>query len=110
MLRAAKCTLRTDSAQLWACTQKRFCNQRPTPHTTEKTHTLDVQSAASKSGMAEREKSRETTQTKNVKKQDPKKDYPEAPEPIIGMQDERGHSMLTIEHLSWSSLGIVLGV
>lgn len=63
----------------------------PTPHTTSKPHNLDVQAAASKSGMAERQESQGAAET-NVKKQDPKKEYPEAPTPIIGMQDERGRS------------------
>lgn len=82
----------------------------PTPHATEKTHDLDVQAAASKSGMAERQKSQEEATERNVKKQDPKKEYPKAPEPIIGMQDERGHSTLLRQYPPWSSLGIVLGV
>ncbi|KAL0631136.1 hypothetical protein Q9L58_010011 [Maublancomyces gigas] len=108
MLRATMCTIRSNSTQVRARMQKRFYDREPmpTPHTTEKPHNLDVQTAASKSGIAERQRSQETKEA-NVQKQDPKKEFPEAPGPIIGMQDERGHSTLITP---WSSLGIVLGV
>lgn len=72
--------------------QKRFYDDlKKNPHATEKTHTLDVQSDASKRGMKEREESLHSSGTQS-KKKDPKKEHPEAPGPIIGMQDERGQS------------------
>lgn len=71
--------------------QKRFYDDlKETPHVTEKTHNLDVQSDASKRGMKEREESLHSSGAQ--KKKDPKKEHPEAPGPIIGMQDERGQS------------------
>lgn len=88
-----KTAFRADFTHLRACFQKRFYDQKPmpTPHTTSKPHDLDVQAAASKSGMDERRKSQEAAKM-SVKKQDLEKEFPEAPRPIIGMQDERGRS------------------
>lgn len=96
MLRTTtKLTLRAPFTPLRLCLQKRFYDEKPTQHATEKTHSLDVQSDATKRGMAERQQSKESKETRG-KKQDPKKEHPEAPGPVIGMEDERGHSMSTM--------------
>lgn len=58
-------------------------------HTVNKKHELDVQSLASKQGMRERSAAGASEEGEKV---DPKKDHPKAPTPVIGMQDERGHS------------------
>jgi hypothetical protein len=58
------------------------------PHVTEKDHELDVQSHSSRQAQREREVAGQA----GGKKQDPKKDHPKAPSPVIGMQDERGRS------------------
>ena len=60
-------------------------------HTTRKNHELDIQSKASHSAMRERERAAASS-AEGGEKIDPKKDHPAAPEPVIGMQDERGHS------------------
>jgi len=59
-------------------------------HTTEKDHKLDVLSNSSHEGQEERRNSTQSIPRNDSKKQDPKKDNPKAPEPVIGMQDERG--------------------
>ena len=59
------------------------------PITYEKGHELDVQSHSSKQAMRERDSS---GSGENGAKKDPKEGHPKAPEPVIGMQDERGHS------------------
>ncbi|KAA8902600.1 hypothetical protein FN846DRAFT_757252, partial [Sphaerosporella brunnea] len=56
-------------------------------HTTRKDHELDVQSQASKQGMRERNAA---GNNEGAQKKDPKEGHPKAPEPVIGMQDERG--------------------
>ncbi|KAI5790966.1 hypothetical protein FPQ18DRAFT_306204 [Pyronema domesticum] len=61
----------------------------PKDHTVNKDHELDVQSHSSKQAM--RERANAGGRAPGEKKADPKKDHPNAPEPVIGMQDERGH-------------------
>jgi hypothetical protein len=48
-----------------------------------------VQSHSSKQGM--RERANAGGRAPGEKKADPKKDHPNAPEPVIGMQEETGH-------------------
>lgn len=64
-------------------------------HTTRKQHELDVQSHSSKKGMRDRETNQNDTTQDRGKGQDPKKDNPKAPEPVIGMQDENTGSKFT---------------
>lgn len=100
-----KTAFRADFTHLRACFQKRFYDQKPmpTPHTTSKPHDLDVQAAASKSGMDERRKSQEAGKMSG-KKQDLEKEFPEAPRPIIGMQDERGRSKFSCVGVFWRTV------
>ena len=70
--------------------------QKPKDHVTDKPHELDVQSAASKSGKRDRladtdgpsQATSERDQGSNNERA--KKDHPEAPGPVLGMNDERG--------------------
>ena len=78
----------TASIQVRNGSSAKFQSSESPPIVTEKDHELDVQSHSSK--MAHREKER-GDHAKGVK-QDPKKENPKAPEPVIGMQDERGAS------------------
>lgn len=64
-------------------------------HVTNRDHELDVQSSASKSGARQRAGEGPTSSAANEKdignqNAKAKKDHPEAPEPVIGMNDERG--------------------
>jgi hypothetical protein len=61
----------------------------PSDHTVNKPHELDIQSHSSKQGMREHDAE---SGRRVGDKVDPKKDHPKAPEPVIGMQDERGHT------------------
>ena len=83
-------------------TTKRFAadtedwnGRQPDEHVTNREDELDVQSEASKSGKRERAEeshpSSATTEkdTRNDNEQ-AKKDHPEAPGPVIGMNSERG--------------------
>lgn len=73
-----------------------WTGRQPQEHVTNKKDELNVQSSASKAGQDERAKgnandSQATTEEDagNQNKQ-AKKDHPEAPGPVIGMNDERG--------------------
>ncbi|TGZ82207.1 hypothetical protein EX30DRAFT_395072 [Ascodesmis nigricans] len=57
-------------------------------HATRKGHELDVQSHSVAQGIRER-KAAETVAERGPRK-DLKEGYPEAPYPVIGMEDERG--------------------
>ncbi|KAF8251064.1 hypothetical protein K440DRAFT_615596 [Wilcoxina mikolae CBS 423.85] len=81
-------TLRTVKKSI--ATRTRQYTSPSSSHTVNKPHELDVQSHSSKQGMREHEASGE--RGAGEKKADPKKEHPKAPEPVIGMQDERGHS------------------
>ena len=65
-------------------------------HVTNKSGELDVQSAASKSGKGDRiadekhSSQASTERDQGHKNEKAKKDHPEAPGPVIGMNDERG--------------------
>lgn len=68
----------------------------PEIHTTNKKDELDVQSSASKGGKRDRvaddksSSSAASERDKGNNNEKAKKDYPEAPGPVIGMNDERG--------------------
>jgi hypothetical protein len=66
-------------------------------HTTRKDHELDVQSRASKQGMRERAAA---GNNEGYQRKDPKEEHPKAPEPVIGMQDERGHKSELMDALN----------
>lgn len=64
-------------------------------HVVHRKDELDVQSEASQSGMRLKEEGKEGSQAISQKDEGShakkaKQDYPEAPEPILGMNDERG--------------------
>ena len=61
--------------------------RQPEEHVTNRKDELDVQSSASKSGVQERAASQKDHGDQNKKA---KEDHPEAPGPVIGMNDERG--------------------
>jgi len=60
------------------------------PHSTEKSHDLDVTAHETKEGKRERAAAGAPSAEARGEKQREKKDHPKAPEPVIGMQDERG--------------------
>ena len=74
----------------------------PDSHATRKPHELDVQSHSSRQGMRERDAA-EGGGGSGEYKQNPKRDHPKAPEPVIGMQDERGHTSRSQNYLRASS-------
>lgn len=69
--------------------------RKPDEHAVNQTNDPNVQSAASQSGMKEREKqhpdkSNAIAQRGGEENEKAKKQHPEAPRPVIGMNDERG--------------------
>ncbi|KAL8712721.1 MAG: hypothetical protein Q9225_006890 [Loekoesia sp. 1 TL-2023] len=71
--------------------------RQPSEHATNRKDELDVQSGASKSGARQRANDDEHEGSSATSQKDPsnqnekaKKDHPEAPGPVIGMNDERG--------------------
>ncbi|KAL8893663.1 MAG: hypothetical protein Q9192_005042 [Flavoplaca navasiana] len=79
-----------------------WSGRQPSEHVTNRTDELDVHSGASKSGARQRVEDNEHEGSSATKQKDPgnqnekaKRDHPEAPGPVIGMNDERGgHIML----------------
>jgi len=63
-------------------------------HATDKEHSLDPQTEGANKGQSARQQGGQDTATSEESPQHStqkaKKDHPKAPEPIIGMQDERG--------------------
>ncbi|KAI5793108.1 hypothetical protein EDC01DRAFT_630106 [Geopyxis carbonaria] len=79
-------------------------NKKNTTHVTEKTHELDIQSHSSKQAQRERQVSKDNPENRGPKK-DPKEGHPKAPEPVIGMQDERGgKAILYLPNSTMSSI------
>ena len=75
---------------------KDWSGRQPQEHVTNRGDELDVQSGASQSGKRERASGDEnqsqgtTEKDKGNQNAQAKKDHPEAPGPVIGMNDERG--------------------
>ncbi|KAL8675994.1 MAG: hypothetical protein Q9186_007440 [Xanthomendoza sp. 1 TL-2023] len=74
-----------------------WSGRQPSEHVTNRSDELDVQSGASKSGARQRLTDDEHEGSSATSEKDPgnqneqaKKDHPEAPGPVIGMNDERG--------------------
>ncbi|KAI4182763.1 MAG: hypothetical protein L6R41_005784 [Letrouitia leprolyta] len=74
-----------------------WSGRQPSEHATNRKDELDVQSGASKSGARQRAQEDEHVGSGATSEQDPgsqnekaKQDHPEAPGPVIGMNDERG--------------------
>ena len=86
--------------------------RQPEEHVTNRKDELDVQSSASKSGVQERAAggSRQSSATSQKDHGDQnkkaKEDHPEAPGPVIGMNDERGgvSFVLIFDFLFWNLL------
>ena len=96
-------TLHTSPRSLSSLTQQRFASgtsdwsgRQPQEHVSNRKDELDVQSGASQSGKRERaadnENASQATSEKDSGNQNEqaKKDHPEAPGPVIGMNSERG--------------------
>ena len=96
-------TFRTSPRSLSSLTHSRLASgtsdwsgRQPQEHVSNRKDELDVQSAASQSGKRERvadnENASQGTSEKDSGNQNEqaKKDHPEAPGPVIGMNDERG--------------------
>lgn len=97
---------KASSSSLLSTTHPRFASsyaggwegRKPDEHVTNRKDELDVQSSASQSGKKERaaaggsEQSSSATTEKDHGNQNEKahKDHPEAPGPVLGMNDERG--------------------
>lgn len=82
-------------------TTKDWKGRQPSEHVTNRKDGLDIQSAASNAGQKDRSKgvpdesssghSQATTEKdKGNQNEQAQKDHPEAPGPVIGMNDERG--------------------
>ncbi|KAL8754863.1 MAG: hypothetical protein Q9184_004982 [Pyrenodesmia sp. 2 TL-2023] len=74
-----------------------WSGRQPAEHVTERKDELDVHSGASKSGARQRANEDEHVGSSATSQKDPgsqnekaKQDHPEAPGPVIGMNDERG--------------------
>ncbi|KAL8992336.1 MAG: hypothetical protein Q9169_007175, partial [Polycauliona sp. 2 TL-2023] len=74
-----------------------WSGRQPAEHVTNRTDELDVQSGASKSGARQRVEDDQHEGSSATSQKDPgnqnekaKRDHPEAPGPVIGMNDERG--------------------
>lgn len=87
----------------YATGTKDWSGRQPSEHITNRTDNLNVQASASHSGQEDRSKgdpstsegggghSQATTQKdKGNQNEQAQKDHPEAPGPVIGMNDERG--------------------
>ena len=86
-------------ASLLSTTRPRFASgwegRKPEEHATNRKDELDVQSSAAESGKRERASGSEQSSATNEKdhgnqNEKAKKDHPEAPGPVLGMNDERG--------------------
>ncbi|KAI4200772.1 MAG: hypothetical protein LQ350_003680 [Teloschistes chrysophthalmus] len=89
-------TLKT-TPSLLANNDPSWSGRQPSEHVTNRTDELDVQSGASKSGARQRAEEDEHVGSSATSQKDPgnqnekaKQDHPEAPGPVIGMNDERG--------------------
>ncbi len=93
-----------------ASTTKDWQGRQPSEHATNRKDGLDIQSSASNSGQQDRSKgvsgesdsghSQATTeQDKGNQNEQAQKDHPEAPGPVLGMNDERGQ--VSVEFLSF---------
>ena len=74
---------------------KDWDGRQPQDHVTNSDNELDIQSSASKSGKQQRAENSHPTSAATEKdtgnnNEQAKKDHPEAPGPVIGMNDERG--------------------
>ncbi|KAL8737403.1 MAG: hypothetical protein Q9181_001710 [Wetmoreana brouardii] len=74
-----------------------WSGRQPSEHVTNRKDELDVHSGASKSGARQRITDNEHEGSSAASQKDPgkqnekaKRDHPEAPGPVIGMNDERG--------------------
>lgn len=74
-----------------------WSGRQPSEHVTNRNDELDVQSGASKSGARQRVEDDQHEGSSATSQKDPgnqnekaKRDHPEAPGPVIGMNDERG--------------------
>ncbi|MCJ1374443.1 hypothetical protein MMC20_005675 [Loxospora ochrophaea] len=75
--------------------------RQPEEHVTNREDELDIQSGASKSGKRDRAvdsgHSQATTEKDHGSQNErAAKDHPEAPKPVIGMNDERGQTSATL--------------
>ena len=87
---SVRCSSESPNESGWA-------GRQPTEHVNDRVDELDVQSSASKSGKRQRVGDSEHVGSSATSEKDPgnqneqaKKDHPEAPGPVIGMNDERG--------------------
>lgn len=83
------------STVLGATGTKDWDGRQPRDHVTNSDNELDIQSSASKSGKQQRAEESHPTSAATEKdtgnnNEKAKKDHPEAPGPVIGMNDERG--------------------
>lgn len=95
-------------ATLLSTARPRFASgwegRQPEEHVTNRKDELDVQSSAAKSGKRERAGGSEQSSATSEKdhgnqNEKAKKDHPEAPGPVLGMNDERGSVGVTLQGL-----------
>lgn len=97
VLRASPRSLTTSITTRYASgSDPRWTGRQDSEHVTNRGDELDVQSGASQSGKRERASGEEkqsqasTEKDKGNQNEQAQKDHPEAPGPVIGMNDERG--------------------
>ena len=106
-------TLRTTHRSLPPIVQHRsasgtsdWSGRQPQEHVSNRKDELDVQSGASQSGKRERAGGNENESQATTEKdsgnqnEQAKKDHPEAPGPVIGMNDERGQVSIPAASIS----------
>ena len=100
-LRSLASSPKTTFRASYATVTKDWEGRQPSEHVTNRKDDLNIQASASKSGQGDRQKgspkesegghSQATTEVdKGGQNEQAKKDHPEAPGPVIGMNDERG--------------------
>lgn len=108
------CTTTTTTTTVNTLTLPRFASaswkgRQPEEHVTNRKDGLDIQSDASKSGEQERagdgsvQSSAASEKDHGDQNKKAKEDHPEAPGPVIGMNDERGgvSFFLLKKHFRW---------
>ncbi|KAI9803075.1 MAG: hypothetical protein M1833_001145 [Piccolia ochrophora] len=84
----------TTTSRTLTTTTVRLQGRDPKEHVTNQDHDLDIHSAASNSGQRDRHGGEQSgaasEKDKGAHNERAEKDHPEAPKPVIGMNDERG--------------------
>ena len=103
----SKTTQSLKPTRLYATGTNDWSGRQPSEHVGNRGDELDVQSGASQSGKRERASGDEsqsqatTEKDKGNQNEQAQKDHPEAPGPVIGMNDERGGVSFLLVFWGW---------